>query len=335
MRIIGADKAIAGLVGRLPFRRFTRPKLLIICYHGFAMDDEWQFNPSMFMKVETFAERVSFLAENRWPVLPLGEALQRLAANDLPPGAVVLTADDGWIGTVRIAGSILSPHMFSLTNYVTTHYVERKLPVSNVLLSYILWKGRGELSSHRELRISGHTFQVDPRNIQNLRQSLTAASERLDAPGRETFNRHLANSLHIDYDNIRDKQLFRLMDEAELSQAADAGIDLQLHGHRHLGGRTVDDERLFKSELIVNREKLAPFTTSSLEHYCYPSGVYGNKQEQWLRELGVTSACTCEPGLNGPGANPFQLRRFLDRENISLARFALEVSGLRERVRHR
>ncbi len=73
----------------------------------------------------TFARRMRFLAEHRYPVIGLSEALDRLAAGTLPRCATVITFDDGWYGTYRLQYPVLREHDFPATLYVATYYMQK------------------------------------------------------------------------------------------------------------------------------------------------------------------------------------------------------------------
>ena len=80
-------------------RRRTLGDLRILCYHGAAIGDESLFRPNLFMTRETFEGRMKFLADHRYPVISLNEAVKGLKNGSLPPAATVITIDDGWYGT--------------------------------------------------------------------------------------------------------------------------------------------------------------------------------------------------------------------------------------------
>ena len=75
--------------------RWRRQRLLILAYHGISLGDEHLWNGSQFISVEVFRNRLELLRKSRCAVLPLGEAVTRLYANDLPDRAVTITFDDG------------------------------------------------------------------------------------------------------------------------------------------------------------------------------------------------------------------------------------------------
>ena len=67
--------------------------------------------------------------------------------------------------------------------------------------------------------------------------------------------------------------------------------------HTGINGRFTT-RKCVESEVAENRRFLQRVVPYPLEHFCYPSGVYGLHQAEWLAELGVKSATTIEPGLN-------------------------------------
>ena len=75
--------------------RLRTQRLLILCYHGFSIEDEHQWNPSLYIGTPTFRSRLEMLRSGGHRVLPLGEALHALYRNELPPRSVVITIDDG------------------------------------------------------------------------------------------------------------------------------------------------------------------------------------------------------------------------------------------------
>ncbi len=72
-------------------RLCTRSRLRVLCYHGFAETDEDAWAGGIMMRPDTFARRLRFLADLRYPVLPLEEALAALRAGTLPPAATAIT----------------------------------------------------------------------------------------------------------------------------------------------------------------------------------------------------------------------------------------------------
>jgi peptidoglycan/xylan/chitin deacetylase (PgdA/CDA1 family) len=308
-------------------RYITRGGLRIICYHGFALADEHKYRSKLFIKGELFRRRLQYLRNQRYPILSLSEALDALNAGRLPPCATVITMDDGWRGTHTVALPIIKEFKIPVTVYVATYYVENPIPVYTVTVAYLFWickKVRVDLP--RGLGTFDLASQASEAEeaAQQFGGSLTA-SERLE------FMRELAKALDVGFDDIEDRQLFRVMNVEELGQLAAAGVDIQLHSHNHHW--PLHDRRIVECEIVVNRRSLARIVRHPLEHFCYPSGVHGLHQGEWLAALGVKSATTIEPGLNFADTPHFALRRIVDGAPVSDIEFAAEMTGFMELVR--
>jgi peptidoglycan/xylan/chitin deacetylase (PgdA/CDA1 family) len=313
-------------------RRLTRKGLRILCYHGVAMDDEAQFSPHTFITPETLRERLDFLAEKKYPVLGLEEAVTRLKKGDLPPGAVVITFDDGFYSTAALAVPMLRERRQPVTIYVTTYYCIKGTPGFNLLIAYMRWKSPKKVLE--PVTLAG--FDIGRVLLKNEKQSEFALlpfrihAGHLTDPERCNLAREFGRRLGVDYDEIARSRRLSVMTPEEVRQLAGEGVDIQLHTHRH---RFPDDEAAVLKEIADNRAVLEPLVGRPLRHFCYPSGVWSPAALPWLAAAGVETATTCEPGLNYADTPPLLLNRFLDGENISPIEFEAEMCGFAELLR--
>ena len=308
-------------------RHVTGGGLRIICYHGFAVAEEYKYRSTLFITDDFFRKRVEYLRRERYPILPLREALDALAMGRLPPCATVITMDDGWRGVYTVGLPIIRELEIPVTVYVTTYYVENRMPVYTVTVSYLFWRATPKLV---ELPRGIGTFDLEceAAKAEEAAQDFGAAlppGERLE------FLKELAAVLDVSFYDIERQHLFEVMDEQQLRGLAAAGVDIQLHSHRHQW--PLYDKEIVASEVAENRRFLQRVVSHPLEHFCYPSGVYGLHQAEWLAELGVKSATTIEPGLNYGHTSPFALHRLVDGGTVSEIEFAAEMTGFMEVVR--
>ncbi|HZS84708.1 MAG TPA: polysaccharide deacetylase family protein [Stellaceae bacterium] len=314
-------------------RWITRRKLRILCYHGIALRDEWQFRPTLFMRAATFQQRLQIMKRRGCHIIPLATALGGLQSGDLPDLPTVLTIDDGWYSTYRAALPILARFRMPATIYVTSYYVERNMPVFNVLTAYALWASPArslELANWPE-RIRGPWTLADDRDRSLvLRELIGFADDQCGAADRLSLARDIVQALGLDWAQIDASRSFYLMNEEEIAQMAAAGMDVQLHTHRH---RFPRDAAAVEREIKDNRFVLERLTHRKLNHFCYPSGIYDPCQWPWLERLGIESATTCRGGLNGPDTPRLELRRFLDGEDVALIEFEAEIDGALELLR--
>jgi peptidoglycan/xylan/chitin deacetylase (PgdA/CDA1 family) len=308
-------------------RHITRRGLRIICYHGLAVADEYEYRSTLFIRDVFFRRRIEHLKREGYPILPLRDALEALTAGKLPPCATVITMDDGWRGVHTVGLPIIRELEIPVTVYVTTYYVENRMPVYTVTVSYLFWCTTAQLVDlPRGIGTFNLAFQAE--EAEEAAQNFGAAlppGERLE------FLRELAAVLGSSFDEIESQQLFHVMDEHELRGLAAAGVDIQLHSHRHQW--PLYDKEMVEAEIAENRRILQRIVSYPLEHFCYPSGVHGLHQAEWLAELGVKSATTIEPGLNYPETSRFALRRLVDGGTVSDIEFAAEMTGFMEIVR--
>jgi peptidoglycan/xylan/chitin deacetylase (PgdA/CDA1 family) len=308
-------------------RHLTGHGLRIICYHGLAVADEYKYRSTLFIKDEFFRRRMEYLRRERYPILPLQDALDALNAGRLPPCATVITMDDGWRGVYTVGLPIIRELEIPVTAYVATYYVENRMPVYTVTVSYLFWRATPHLV-HLPRGIGTFDLKCEAAKAEEAAQNFGAAlppGERLE------FLKELAVVLDVSFQEIENQHLFEVMDEQQLRCLAAAGVDIQLHSHRHEW--PLYDKEMVESEISENRRSLQRVVSHRLEHFCYPSGVYGLHQAEWLAELGVKSATTIEPGLNYGHTSRFALRRLVDGGPVSDIEFAAEMTGFMEVVR--
>jgi len=308
-------------------RHVTRHGLRIICYHGFAVAEEHKFRSTLFIRDNFFRKRMEYLRRDRYPILPLRDALDALATGRLPPCSTVITMDDGWRGVYTIGLPLIQELGIPVTVYVTTYYVENRMPVYTVTVSYLFWRAASQLV-HLPRVIETFHLECDAAKAEEAAQNFGAA---LPPGDRLEFLKELAAALDVPFHEIEGQHLFEVMDEQQLRGLAAAGVDIQLHSHRHEW--PLYDKELVESEVAENRRFLQPVVSYPLEHFCYPSGVYGLHQAEWLAELGVKSATTIDPGLNYSHTSRFALRRLVDGGSVSDIEFAAELTGFMELVR--
>ncbi len=244
----------AGLFGVVANTEWRRQRLLILCYHGVSLEDEHEWRPALYVSPQHLERRLDILRKGMYKVLPLGDALQRLYKRDLPPRSVAITFDDGNYDFYRQVYPRLKDHGFPSTVYLTTYYSNYQRPVFNLVCPYMMWKAR-DLGT-ASLEEFGVSHPVALNSEASRRDATTqimnwAESRNLTGEQKDQAAAHLARLLQIDYEQICSKRIFQLMNRQEVKQMADAGVDFQLHTHRH---RVPLNEDLFRREIRDNRE---------------------------------------------------------------------------------
>lgn len=308
--------------------RWRRQRLLILAYHGVSSYDEHLWNGSMYLARDVFRARLETIARSGCTVLPLGEAITRLYANDLPDRSVAITFDDGNFDFKANAFPLLKEFGFPATLYLTTFYSQYNKPIFGIFCEYLLWKGRGQTLDLKQL-----TGRASSINLQDEASRKTAfreieshvQKENLSAEEKAAFAERLARQLELDYDRLVEQRIMHLLSPEEVKELAADGADIQLHTHRH---RAPLVRELFLREIDDNRQSIQAMTGTRPSHFCYPSGVHDPRFLPWLQEAGIVSATTCEMGFASRSSNQLLLPRFLDSTALSSLEFEGWLTGV-------
>lgn len=306
--------------------RRDRQSLLILCYHGVSGDDEHVWDSRLYIHKEAFRRRLQTLSDFGYRVLPLSEAFQRLRQDALTGPTAVLTFDDGWHDFYSVAWPILQEFGFPATVYQTSYYAQYNRPVFDTTCRYLLWRGKGRIV--RAQIWPGGLEVLDltnDRSIARITQMFFRATRDFSGEQKDTLLETLAQAVGVDYGAIIASRKLHLMNVGEIAEISGAGIDVQLHTHRH---RLPTDRRLFLQELADNRAWIEAATRTPAHHFCYPNGAYRPEFLSWLREAGVGFATTCEPGVATRRSEPLLLPRFTDADSISRRKFESWLTGV-------
>jgi len=130
----------------------------ILVYHSIAPAHPGQSAEQRLLDVDTamFRRQMSYLAANRYNVIPLGMLLDALQGQgSLPPRSVVITFDDGWLSQCEHALPVLEQLHFTATFFVITLQVGRGS----------MYMGLDDL---KELQRAGMTIASHSRTHPNL-----------------------------------------------------------------------------------------------------------------------------------------------------------------------
>jgi peptidoglycan/xylan/chitin deacetylase (PgdA/CDA1 family) len=321
-------RAVRAFGGFSLAQRLTRSRLRILCYHGLSQGDEHLLLPYMFIRPETFESRLRILKRRGIAVLTLDEAVRKLTTGELDRSCAVLTFDDGWASNLSLGLPILNRYGCPACIYVTTEHLDGEPEAFNVILLYLLLRSKSStltLSGLHPALDGTYDVQSDPHTTVRTLAQLTEAAIPLSE--RPRLLEPIAKALALDLREVLHDGRFRLLDRHELKQLAQHdAIAVELHTHTH---RLPDQSfQAMAREIEDNRHVLRELTGREARHFCYPSGLHSAQHPDWLRQLGILSATTCEPGLNGKHDSVMLLRRYLDNDQTSDIVFEAQVCGL-------
>jgi peptidoglycan/xylan/chitin deacetylase (PgdA/CDA1 family) len=314
---------VSGWVGESAWRRH---RLLILAFHGIALDDEHLWNPGLYIPVTLFERRLSLLRANNCTVLPLAEGLARLYRGTLPDRAVVLTFDDGYYDFGVRAAPLLRAYGYPATVYLPTARVEHNLPNVGLFASYALWRARDRVLDGDGIHgLSGRFPLTTPEQREHVVRRINDGMLNSGDSAKDAVVEALVRRLGLDYDALLHKRVLTLLRPDEVARLAQDGIDFQLHTHGHCTPPQVTD---FIADIVRNRDLIEMFTGKRPHHLCYPSGNYRLDYLTALQAEGVVSAATCDPGLAARTSHPLLLPRFVDTSMVSDLVFEAWLTGM-------
>jgi peptidoglycan/xylan/chitin deacetylase (PgdA/CDA1 family) len=231
-------------------RAATARHLRVLCYHGLWVTPGFQYGDRLFMPPEQFERRMERLARSGRPVLGLEEAVEALARDRLPAGAVVITIDDGWASTYSHMLPVLERLKLPATVYVTTWYVEHQLAIVGKTVDYLLQATnaagidvdgrRTPLGSIAEREALAQRIDVNAA-IDRLADEVSVNREKLSAivGGRQAHFCYPSGTYHPRADMVLESLAVRSATLVEQGLNAPQANPYRLR--RFLDGRSVSD----------------------------------------------------------------------------------------------
>jgi peptidoglycan/xylan/chitin deacetylase (PgdA/CDA1 family) len=118
---------------------------------------------------------------------------------------------------------------------------------------------------------------------------------------------------------------------AEIRRMEASGVlRFEPHSRTHPDLRRLDDAEA-QDEISGSKVDLERQIERGTHAFCYPSGFFGPREPDLVREAGLRYAVTCEPGLNSAETDPFLIHRVQVESTDSLRTFTAKVAGSHDR----
>jgi peptidoglycan/xylan/chitin deacetylase (PgdA/CDA1 family) len=243
----------------------------------------------------------------------LHELTERIQhGQEIPPGAVAVTFDDGYRDTLEIASSILSRYQVPATVFVATAFIGSP--------GMFWWDAVAEMVKTTSMaRIDPEVLpearDVTPLDLRTPRERGRAIKTLIDrlrglTPSRIAESlRALRVALRVPDPEATGPRLLVTWEEVEEMQRGGITIQSHTHTHRNLAQLTaaeVEKEFRWSKELIEAR------TGQPVSGVAYPWGLPGTYTEETAgiaARSGFQYACIAEAGSVTGTSDPFALRR--------------------------
>ena len=280
----------------------SRASLLVLIYHR-VLD-----RPDPLLDGEPDATR--FAAEmdvvrSVSNVLPLAEAVERLASGSLPPRALSVTFDDGYANNRTIAAPILKERGIPATVFIATGFIGSNGRMWNdTVIESLRSADRVDL---RDLGAREYELDGTATRRAAIDETLRALKH---LPPEERLRRAEEIAARVGLPPPRDVMLT----EKQIHELGDFGIDIGAHTVTHPILMSVAPERA-RREIADSKDALEGITRAPVKLFAYPNGQpdrdYDRQHVQMVRAAGFSGAVSTAWGAAGPHTDRYQLPRML------------------------
>ncbi|HLJ44832.1 MAG TPA: polysaccharide deacetylase family protein [Bryobacteraceae bacterium] len=268
-----------GVGGTALLRRRYRSGLRILMYHRFPAAAEFD---AQCEHLRRYYRPISMTEASEW--------LHR--GKPLPPGAVVVTVDDGYRDFYVHAYPVLKSHGIPALVYIATDLPDKQTWLWTDQVTDAALKARLKKLPDGERRTALLTMKW-----------LRAAPPPEHAP--------------LSWDEIR--------------EMAAGGIEFGAHTRSHPILSRLPNRKAIEAEVAGSKERIEVELGSTVLHFCYPNGHpedFSGEVVEVVRESGFTTAVTGVQGINFSGADPYRLLRLHQEPDRPVNKYAHQVAGM-------
>ncbi|ENO78176.1 polysaccharide deacetylase family protein [Thauera sp. 63] len=238
-------------------------------------------------------------------VLPLPEAIDRLAAGTLPSSAAAITFDDGYADNYLHALPVLKKHGMHATFFIATDFLDGGI-MWNDALGFSIRGTRLPALDCSAVGLGVHSLATQTERATTL-GTLNGAIKHLPYAERKQVVEYIANIAEVDLPRdlmLSTEQLRRLRAE---------GMSIGAHTVTHPILAACDDGLALR-EIADGKQALQEVLGEKIDLFAYPNGKpdtdYRRRHVDMVQELGFSAAVTTAPGTVGYGDDLFQIPRF-------------------------
>ena len=106
----------------------------------------------------------------------------------------------------------------------------------------------------------------------------------------------------------------------------DSPLSFEAHTVTHPNLTALEQEAA-RREIVDSKLALEARLGRAVDGFCYPAGLYGERERRLVAEAGYAAAVSCEPGVNLPATDRFALHRRQIDARDGLVDFRAKVGG--------
>lgn len=241
-------------------------------------------------------ESLAFLRKKKFNFVTIDDvARATVSGSSLPPNSVAFTLDDGYSDQVDIAADIFSEFDCPATYYVSTGFIDGELWYWNDKIEYIVDNCPPKKLS-KLYNLYPH-LNLNGKSKDQVKTIITEDATLNSLKDMEAKTSNTATRLGIELPfSAPEKYKPTTWDKLKQLEARGMGVGAHTYSHCILS-RESDKTAKFEIERSTNDLKNNISRPSKV--FCYPVGRvqdFGQREENYVRELGYISATSSIPG---------------------------------------
>lgn len=311
------------------FRFLHRDSVLVLTYHDILPPGFPEGDPLFGMTVSTaeFEWQLDYLCR-RYSPINLQQFVDWISGvAPLPPRPLLLTFDDGHKNNVQFALPLLAKRRLPAVCFCLTAYLGQRS---------LTWVEEGYYRILHSPAVSWQMTSGESHPLTTPAERTAACTQFFrrfrtiaeDAQANEFEN--LRRQLPVEFDLGRFPGRFDFMDEHDLQQLRQSGIEIGAHTASHPILATVSEERS-RMEMIGSKSRIEAATKADARAFAYPFGMPGidflPRDAAIAKQGGFSVAFAAHDGFARRASDPFAIPRF-GIGRMSRAQFAATVSGV-------
>ena len=293
----------------------SRARLQVLVFHRVPREPDPLFPDAMH--AQQFHRVCGWL--KAWcTVLPLDDAVHRLAAGTLPARALAISFDDGYADNHEVALPILQQHGLPACFFIATGALDGGRMWNDSIVETLRCTHRDEIDlsglgvglDASLDRLAGRHATGTTAQRRQLIDRLLPVVKYLPPAARGAAVTRIAECAGIDPDELpRDL----MMSSAQVRDLRRAGMQIGAHTVTHpiLAALPAADAR---REIADSQRFLQDLLAEPVTLFAYPNGKPGrdfsDESVQIVHDLGFTAALSTAPGAAGPGSDLFRIPRY-------------------------
>jgi len=236
-------------------------------------------------------------------VLSLGEAIERLRSRSLPPRAVAITFDDGYVNNLEVAAPILAARGLTATFFITTGFIEGGQMFNDLVIEAV--RGAPGDLDLRPLGLQHYALDSLERRRQAIdwilqRLKYLAPAERLRQAEAIAGIAGVSGRMQL------------MMTERQLRELASHGMEIGAHCVTHPILARLPAEAA-RHEILSSKDRLEAILGTAVRTFAYPNGRpgtdYAREHVAMVREAGFSAAVSTAWGAASNGVDYYQVPR--------------------------